>query len=100
MLSFDQASQIPQPSIARASGGGGRRCCDLARGAGHLIFDHAKSPAALLARGLQEYDNRIVPFRLPQVATVILASDASALQQRGEVRPFFISGVRMKVNAR
>jgi hypothetical protein len=87
MLSSDQASQISQPCIARASGGGGRRCCDVARGAGPSIFDRAKSPATLLALGLQEYDNRIVPFVLPHVATVILATAASALQQRAAVRP-------------
>jgi hypothetical protein len=35
MPSSDQASQKSQPSIARASRGGGRPCCDVARGAGN-----------------------------------------------------------------
>jgi hypothetical protein len=65
-----------------------------------LIFDRAKSPAAVLARGLQKYDNRIVPFRSLQGATGILASAAFTLWERGEVRPCFISSVRIKVNAR
>jgi hypothetical protein len=100
MPSSDQASQISRPCIARASGGGGRPCRDVARGAGQLIFDHAKSPAALLARGLQKYDNRIAPFRSLQGATGILASAAFTLGERGKVRPCFISSVRIKVNAR
>jgi hypothetical protein len=91
MPSSDQASQISRPCTARASGGGGRPCCDVARGGGQLIFDRAKSPAALLARGLQKYDNRIVPFRSLQGAT---------LWERGEVGPCFISSVRIRVNAR
>ena len=74
--------------------------CVPAGDAGQLIFDDAKSPTALLARGLQKYDNRIVPFRLQHRATGILASAASTLQHSGEVRPFLASSVRIKVNAR
>jgi hypothetical protein len=62
-----------------------------------LILVHAKSPAALRARRLQKYDNRVVPFRLRQGATGILASAAFTLQERGEM---LISSVRIKVNAR
>jgi hypothetical protein len=123
MPSSDQANQKSQPCFARASRGGGRPCCDRARGAGSdgspidrasnrpsprfvpagdacpSIFDPAKSPTPLPGRALHKYDNRVVPYRLQQGATGIGTSRASALRESGEVRPFLTSSVRVKVTA-
>lgn len=124
MPSSDQASQISQPSIARASSGGGRPCCDVARGAGsdgspmegtsdrlpsqcvptgdagQSISDPAKSPVPPPAHGLHKYDNRVVPFRSQQGATGIGTSAASTFQQSDEIRLGGTSSLRVKVNVR
>jgi hypothetical protein len=117
----DQASQTSPLSIARATLGGDRPCCDLADGAGSgspmdktdrpspqdvpsnagpSISDPTWSQAQLPARGSQKYDNRAVPFRLRPRGTGIGTSAASTLQQGGELRPFCTSSVRLKANVR